>query len=167
MLCQINYLGVSILDDKKPTEVSWARMLYLSFLLLKDPDQFEIEEIIDNERIGYRGSSTKSGRVQKIRKGLKESLKYFAIVFFVSSAAGYLVFIYLELDPAFSTFFVVGGSMVLLWATFAVRGWDIQSNDGITLGERANMWIFRSLYAFGTALIVMGATPSVFIRSSV
>jgi hypothetical protein len=48
---------------------------------------------------------------------------------------------------------IVGG-MLLLWATLFVRGWDIQSFGGVTLTERVNQWIYRSLYCLGTAIVV-------------
>ena len=48
---------------------------------------------------------------------------------------------------------VVGASL-LLWATLFVRGFEIQTNAGVTLTERVNQWLYRFLYCVGTALIV-------------
>lgn len=48
------------------------------------------------------------------------------------------------------------GTAVVLWATFSLQAWEIQSFSGVTLGERLNRWIFLSLYLIGTGLIVAG-----------
>jgi hypothetical protein len=48
----------------------------------------------------------------------------------------------------------VAGATLLLWGTLFVRGWDIQSYGGVTLTERVNQWIYRSLYCLGTAALV-------------
>jgi hypothetical protein len=44
--------------------------------------------------------------------------------------------------------------MVLLWATLALRGWEVQSYSNATLTERVNQWIFRFLCCIGTFLFV-------------
>jgi hypothetical protein len=46
------------------------------------------------------------------------------------------------------------GALLLLWATLFVRGWSIQTYGGVTLAERLNKWIFRSLYSIATVIIV-------------
>jgi len=50
------------------------------------------------------------------------------------------------------------GATLLLWGTLFVRGWDIQSFGGVTLTERVNRWIYRSLYWLGTSVIVASLT---------
>jgi hypothetical protein len=45
------------------------------------------------------------------------------------------------------------GTFSLIWATLFVRGWEIQTIGGVTLAERVNQWIYRTLYCFGTALL--------------
>jgi hypothetical protein len=44
--------------------------------------------------------------------------------------------------------------MLLLWGTLFVRGWDIQTIGGVTLVERVNHWIYRTLYCLGTAVFI-------------
>jgi hypothetical protein len=39
---------------------------------------------------------------------------------------------------------------VVLVATLAARGWDIQSYSGETLPEKVNQWLTRSLFVLGT-----------------
>ena len=60
-------------------------------------------------------------------------------------------------SPIVVTSLAVVGTGVLLWATLAMKGWDIQTIDGVTLTERVNSWIFRILYWLGTALLVAAA----------
>lgn len=56
----------------------------------------------------------------------------------------------------------VAGSAILLWATLAVRGWDILTFASVTLTERVNQWIYRFLYCVGTGLLVWSVSwPSV------
>jgi hypothetical protein len=50
------------------------------------------------------------------------------------------------------------GTLLLLWGTLFLRGWDIQSWKGETLIERVNQWIFRFLYCAGTAILVGSLT---------
>jgi hypothetical protein len=57
-------------------------------------------------------------------------------------------------DVWVTTLQVVGAGLVL-WATLAVRGWEIQTFASVTLTERVNQWIYRSLSCFGTAILVM------------
>ena len=40
---------------------------------------------------------------------------------------------------------------VVLVATLAARGWDIQTYGGISLIEKVNQWLTRSLFVFGTS----------------
>ncbi|ESY56607.1 hypothetical protein X744_06005 [Mesorhizobium sp. LNJC372A00] len=49
------------------------------------------------------------------------------------------------------------GTAILLWATLALKGWEIQTWSGVTLTERVNLWWFRGLYWIGTVLVVMAA----------
>jgi hypothetical protein len=52
------------------------------------------------------------------------------------------------------TWLQIAGTCLLLWGTLFVRGWDIQSFGGVTLSERVNQWLYRSLYCTGTAALV-------------
>ena len=49
----------------------------------------------------------------------------------------------------------VFGAGVILTATLAVLGWEIQSYKGQSLPEKVNRWLFRSQYWLGTFLFVM------------
>ena len=52
------------------------------------------------------------------------------------------------------SFLQIGGACLLLWGTLFVRGWDIQTYFDVTLTERFNRWIYRTLCLVGTSLII-------------
>lgn len=54
----------------------------------------------------------------------------------------------------------VAGAGVILVATLALVGWEIQSWKGCTLPEKTNRWLFRAQYWFGTALFIFSLTWS-------
>lgn len=63
--------------------------------------------------------------------------------------------------PIYGAGTIIFGAGILMWATFAIRGWEIQSIDGNTLGERVNQWIFRTLFIIGTAVVIVGTCLTV------
>jgi len=90
-----------------------------------------------------------------VTRALWESL----VLVLCSIAAGYLAGKVLGVmthgvAPALAGWLQIVGGAILLWATLFVRGWDIQSYGGVTLTERVNRWVYRSLYCVGTAVIV-------------
>ncbi|MDH5180586.1 MAG: hypothetical protein OEZ39_12060 [Gammaproteobacteria bacterium] len=52
------------------------------------------------------------------------------------------------------------GASIILAATLALLGWDIQSMEGDTLPERVNQWLFRFQYWVGTFLFVLSVVWS-------
>jgi hypothetical protein len=54
----------------------------------------------------------------------------------------------------------VAGAAVILVATLALLGWEIQSYKGVSLPEKVNRWLFRSQYWFGTFLFVLSLSWS-------
>ena len=50
------------------------------------------------------------------------------------------------------------GIAVLLWATLAKVGWDIQTMNGNTIPELVNEWVFRFLYFIGSFLLVLSVS---------
>jgi hypothetical protein len=54
----------------------------------------------------------------------------------------------------------VAGAAVILIATLALLGWEIQSYKGTSLPEKVNRWLFRSQYWFGTFLFVLSLSWS-------
>ena len=54
--------------------------------------------------------------------------------------------------------FQYSGIGVLLWATLAKGGWNLQTWTGDTLIEHVDQWLFRVLYLIGSLLLVISAT---------
>jgi len=46
-------------------------------------------------------------------------------------------------------------TIILLWATLTLVGFEIQTYSGNTLTERMNQLIFRFLYCLGTYLVIV------------
>jgi len=78
-----------------------------------------------------------------------------ALAVFVGLLAGFLVNAYVgrPADWVISACQVVGAAVILA-ATLALLGWEIQSWKGQTLAEKTNRWLFRSQYWAGTAVFV-------------
>jgi hypothetical protein len=53
------------------------------------------------------------------------------------------------------------GIGVLLWATLAKGGWNLQTPGGDTLAELVDQWLYRILYCLGSLLLVISETWSV------
>ncbi len=54
----------------------------------------------------------------------------------------------------------IGGGTLLLWGAIALRGWDIQTNDGETLVEKVNFWVVRQACLVGTVLTIVSISWS-------
>ena len=54
-----------------------------------------------------------------------------------------------------SRIFQFAGAGILLWATLAKQGWNIQTFNGNTLPERLDRHVYRTLYVIGTCLLVL------------
>ena len=118
------------------------------------PSKFDALEREDSKKL-ETAPNDDSHPVQHVRQGLFESL----IWVIASGTIGYVFGIVLckvvGRHDFMITAFQVVGAMLLLWATLAVRGWQIQTFSGTTLTERVNQWIYRFLYCLGTALVVL------------
>ncbi|UCG55413.1 MAG: hypothetical protein JSV32_04215 [Dehalococcoidia bacterium] len=145
------------MGSAKPTKVSIVRAVYLCLLLVFRPHKFIAAEVRDNEkRQKLPDDAFQENRVLVVRRALLVSL------FFVLSAGlvGFLLGIILNClvgmpsSVTTKSLQIVAG-LLLLWATFFVRGWEIQSYGGVTFSERVNQWIYRFLYFIGTAIIVL------------
>jgi hypothetical protein len=47
------------------------------------------------------------------------------------------------------------GIAILLWATLAKQGWNIQTWNGTTVAEKIDKWVFWSLYLLGSFILVL------------
>lgn len=134
--------------------MSVPKAVYLCFLTLVAPSKFTELEGTDDETL-RKSPSFPEGNAFKIRRAIFSAL----LLVIGAGALGALIAKILELSygPASRGAIVglqVAGASILLWATLAVRGWEIQSFGGVRLSERVNRWIYRFLYSAGTAILV-------------
>ena len=141
---------------KKPTSLKLGKKLKLVWLAIFQPAEFQKEEEVDGLRLQSEPDA-KSIRVQVVRDAYIQS--FFLVVSAV--VAGWLAAVLGQImcpqSSEFVTVFAVIGTALLLWATVAVRGWEVASFTTVTLGERLNVWVFRFLYWVGTACLVAAA----------
>jgi len=120
--------------DTRLTKVSFTRATYLCLLAIFRPETLAKESEKDNEK----------------RK------KFLMIA---SASIGFIIGqvidgLFGSMHTIVITSFQITGALLLLWGTLFVRGWEIQSYGGVTLAERVNKWIYRSLYCIGTTIII-------------
>lgn len=149
------------MGSKNPTPASFKRKAHLIWLAFVDPRKFKEEEDADNRILNQNGQSPEVARLDKIRTALWESSLWCLGSVFAGVFVGGMAWLLLGPRSNAAVFVIAVGTVIVLWATLAVRGWDIQSWDDVTLSERLNRWVFRSLYSLGTALMVAGSFWSV------
>ncbi|MFH1215103.1 MAG: hypothetical protein V1706_01235 [Pseudomonadota bacterium] len=94
-------------------------------------------------------------RTKKIRVAFFTALWSTTLAIVVGILAGHFVSSWFgKPSSAVSSALQVGGAGVILIATLALLGWEIQSCKGQSLPEKANRWLFRIQYWFGTVLFV-------------
>jgi hypothetical protein len=140
---------------KQPRPVPFWRAVHLCFLAIFSPrrfDKYEQPDLIDLET---RPNATERYRVTKVQRAFLHSLGLVLASGVVGLVLGTIACHYIgKSDLGVATLQTVGAALVL-WATLAVRGWDIETFAGVTLTERVNQWIYRSLSCLGTAILVM------------
>lgn len=142
--------------NTNPTPISCFEALYLCVLLIVSPKRFTEMEIQDTAKSdSFVDQPEIKSRAELIRNAFGNS---FGLVL-ASATFGYLIGYAMQSfgrcatsDTVFASQLI--GTCLLLWGTLFVRGWEIQSNSGVTLSERVNQWLYRSLYCLGTAIIV-------------
>jgi hypothetical protein len=96
-----------------------------------------------------------------VRRALVTSLLLVAVAVLLGWLTGTLLAIVCG-PPTLSTNRVLQfiGVGVLLWATLAKQGWNIQSYNGNTLPELVDRWIYRTLYVIGSYILVVSVAWS-------
>jgi hypothetical protein len=148
---------------KEPRPVGLRKAIYLCGLAIIAPSRFDALEREDSLALKAQPDANPSYRVLFVRRALLSSL----LLVMAAGATGFLLGVlagqYIgQSSPSVATLQVVGAT-ILLWATLAVRGWDVQTFSGATLTERVNQWIYRFLYCLGTSLLVMSIGWTYFI----
>lgn len=118
-------------------------------LLAKYPNrQLPPEEIKEVEKVVWE-------RTKKIRGALFAAFWSTAIAILVGVLAGYSAGCVFGEPPAvlLSALQILGAGIILI-ATLALLGWEIETWKGRSLPEQVNRWLFRVQYWFGTTLFV-------------
>ena len=143
--------------DTRLTKISFWRAISLILIAVVAPNKFiKEQEKDDEERKNFpQPPPPREHIIMLVRRAFWFSL----LLVITSSLFGYGTGIIANyffgcVEKIIINIFQIIGALLLLWATLFVRGWDIQTYGGVTLAERVNRWIFRTLYCIGTALIV-------------
>jgi hypothetical protein len=143
---------------KQPTPYSFAQKVRLSWLAVVSPASFDAIEQGDLKAMDARPNAEVRYRVDRVRSALLGSLALGASAAIVGATAGRCAGKLLGPWQTAVTTIAVLGAAILLWATIAVRGWEVQTFSNATLTERVNRWIFLGLYWIGTVLLVVAAS---------
>jgi hypothetical protein len=143
------------MSRKHPTPVSFARAIYLCVLAICRPEKFAQLESSDNALLNASPDAPHIESIRQIRGALLSSL----LLVLAAAALGLLLGCALRAayGPAGTNTVAAlqaAGALILLWATLAVRGWDILTFVAVTYSERVNQWIYRFLYCVGTSIVV-------------
>jgi hypothetical protein len=142
--------------DTRSTQIGFFYKVYLCLLAILNPKQLLVEEKKDNDkRESFSEHDVKEPPACIVNQAFWSSLWLIIIFGFIGIIGGIL------LNWKFSkptSIILVSlqtiGASLLLWGTLFVRGWQIQTYCGVTLSERVNLWLYRSLYCIGTSIII-------------
>jgi drug/metabolite transporter (DMT)-like permease len=140
---------------KVPTKVSLGRAVQLCLMALFHPKRFAEAEAADNALLNVAPNAPAELSALKVRRALVSSLALVLLAGAIGWAAGSVLNRWY--GPACTSTIALlqtVGALILLWATLAVRGWDIVTYASVTLSERVNQWIYRFLYCCGSAVLV-------------
>jgi len=145
--------------NTNPTPATFWRAARLCALLLFAPQRFQAEEEEDNDRLRTADREGRLSRQRTRAETVRHALAYSGGLVLAAAVAGYLLGLGLGNSLGCSTpkliaWLQIAGTSLLLWGTLFVRGWDIQTYGGVTLTERVNQWLYRTLYCVGTAILV-------------
>ena len=125
-----------------PTPATIGRKVQLVWLALVNPAAFDSEEAKDNAVLNAEGRHDDRSPIRKVRRALLESLLWCAAAALMGLGAAALMVSLIGKAQTAAVTAIVAGTMILLWATLALQGWEIQSIGGVRLSERVNRWIF-------------------------
>ena len=141
--------------DTRPTKLNFFKIIYLCFLAFFNQKIFIKEEEKDNAiRKDFPVAEEKEHRIYIVIRAFWCSLG----LIILSATLGILVGWFLRHNfnnptPYIVSLLQIVGACLLLWGTLFIRGWEIQTFCGVTLTERVNQWIYRTLYCVGTSII--------------
>ena len=142
------------------TKASAWRALRLSILAILSPNRFAEENERDNAVLNptFEGARPEPGAAVVFRAFW---LSFLAVIGSMLSGLllGRMSFGFFGCSSSSVLIALTAvGAGVLLWGTLFVRGWQVQTNKGVSLVERVNQWLYRALYCLGTATVVWSVT---------
>ncbi len=144
--------------DTRPTKINLFKIIYLCCLAVFHPKQFIKEEQNDNavrKSFPPLKEEERKHHIYSIKRVFWYSLGLIILSAFFGGLVGLLLFcIFSHPSSIVIASFQIVGACLLLWGTLFIRGWEIQTYCGVTLTERVNQWIYRSLYCLGTSIII-------------
>lgn len=147
------------MGNPTPSKASFARKLFLVWLAISNPAKFSDEQKRDDEIRADLPRIEELSDIEKVRNALGLSFLLVACSGVFGSGLGWLLDqIVGPASPGAISAFQIVGVLILLWATIAVRGNEIETWDTVTLTERVNRWIFQGLYFVGTTLLVLSVS---------
>ncbi len=150
------------MTSPKPTPLSLVQKARLVWLMAVSPEKFIQEEIEDNVRLNGGGPRQGSDSIHKVRKDYSSAFLWAVSAMVAGGLSGWALGQLSGASNFWDIAVSLAGGAILLWASLALQGWNIQTWDGVTLSERLNQWVFRTLYFIGTTLISAGSVWSLF-----
>jgi hypothetical protein len=141
----------------RPTPASPWRIVVLCWLAAFAPARFEEIERQDKIALNADTRTPQSPGIRAVRQAFGHSAVWGISAVIVGALLGWVTALLFDPGPFALAVAASLGTAVLLWATLALKGWEIQTWGGVTLTERVNLWWFRGLYWIGTVLVVVAA----------
>jgi hypothetical protein len=142
--------------DTRPTPVSFFGAIRLCILLLFAPKRLiEAQNQDAKARNNYSTNVEREHSAYIVRRALLYSLLFVLLSGVIGYGAGLTLGSLIGCATSkLISWLQIGGACFLLWGTLFVRGWEIETNCGVTFTERVNQWLYRFLYCVGTAVLV-------------
>ena len=142
------------MSQKIPTKIPFIKVVQICFFAVFRPSrliELEKENVAEIENSPVDNEP----RVKKVHNAFWASFILIILFSVIGSAIGLLLkcFYGAPSSLAVNTLQIIGAGL-LLWGTLFVRGFEIESYCCVTLGERVNQWLYRTLYCIGTAVII-------------
>ena len=139
-----------------PTKVHFSQACYYCVLAMFCPSKLEKEQEKDNQlRAKLPKDAVAPSRSHIVNCAFWNSLVLIILFTLIGGLSGIMLKCFAGQPKSISvTILQAFGALLLLWGTLFVRGFEIQTYDGVTLSERVNQWLYRALYCLGTAIII-------------
>ena len=125
----------------------------------EDYRKMNTPDVIEEKQRKNKEISQSEKSINNIRKALFWSLVLVLLSVIAALAVGKIYYLCGGLrKPFIEEILQYSGIAVLLWATLAKVGWDVQTMNGNTIPELVNEWVFRFLYVIGSFLLVLSVS---------